>query len=74
MQKSFGGGGGREEYMMDNINKLETNRTKIIRHLYREIKESKKGYQLQSNLLKDENGIPLADSHSILNSWKNYFC
>jgi hypothetical protein len=26
------------------------------------------------NLLKDENGDLLADSHSILNRWKNYFC
>jgi hypothetical protein len=29
---------------------------------------------LRSNLVKDENGDLLADSHSILNKWKNYFC
>jgi hypothetical protein len=27
-----------------------------------------------ANLVKDENGELLADSHSILNRWKNYFC
>jgi hypothetical protein len=30
----------------------------------------KKGYQPRSNLVKDENGDLLADSH-ILNRWKN---
>jgi hypothetical protein len=25
-------------------------------------------------LIKDENGDLLADTHSILNGWKNYFC
>jgi hypothetical protein len=27
----------------------------------------------RNNLVKDENGDLLADSHSILNRWKNYF-
>jgi hypothetical protein len=27
----------------------------------------------RSNLVKDENGDLLADSHNILNRWKNYF-
>jgi hypothetical protein len=31
------------------------------------------GYQPRSNLVKDENGDQLADSHNILNKWKNYF-
>jgi hypothetical protein len=30
------------------------------------------GYQPRSNLVKDENGDLLADSHNILNRWKNY--
>jgi hypothetical protein len=30
-------------------------------------------YQPRSNLVKDENGDLLADSHHILNSWKNCF-
>jgi hypothetical protein len=33
----------------------------------------KTGYQLRSNLVKDENGDLLADSHNILNRCKNYF-
>jgi len=41
---------------------------------YRGINEFKKGYQPRTNLVKDENGDLLADSHSILNRWKNYFC
>jgi hypothetical protein len=32
----------------------------------------KRGYQPRNNLVKDENGDLLADSH-ILNRWKNYF-
>jgi hypothetical protein len=33
----------------------------------------KRGRQCRSNLVKDENGDSLADSHNILNRWKNYF-
>jgi hypothetical protein len=29
--------------------------------------------QPRSSLVKDENGDLLADSHNILNRWKNYF-
>jgi hypothetical protein len=35
--------------------------------------EFKKGYQPRTNLVKDENGDLLADSHNILNRWKNYY-
>jgi hypothetical protein len=42
-------------------------------YLYRGIIGFKRGYQLRNNLVKDENGDLLADSHSILNRWKNYF-
>jgi hypothetical protein len=31
------------------------------------------GYQLRNNLVKYENGDQPADSHNILNRWKNYF-
>jgi hypothetical protein len=33
----------------------------------------RKGYQPRSNLVKDQNGDLLTDSHSILNRWKNYY-
>jgi hypothetical protein len=31
------------------------------------------GYQPRHKIVKDENGDLLADSHNILNRWKNYF-
>jgi hypothetical protein len=31
-----------------------------------------RGYQPRSNLVKNENGDLLADSHNIVNRWKNY--
>jgi hypothetical protein len=44
-----------------------------IRDLYRGINKFERGYQPRSNLVKDENGDLLADSHNILNRLKNYF-
>jgi hypothetical protein len=46
---------------------------KNIRDLYRGINEFNKGYQPRNNLVKDENGDLLADSHNILNRCKSYF-
>jgi hypothetical protein len=48
----------------------QTIRTKIL-DLYRGINEFEKGYQPRTNLIKDENGDLLSDSHSVLNRWKN---
>jgi hypothetical protein len=60
--------------MKDKIDELATSsKNKNIRGLYRGINYFKKGYQPGSNLMKDENGDLLADSHNILNMWKNYF-
>jgi hypothetical protein len=44
------------------------------RDLYRGINEFKRGYKTRRNLVKDENGDLLADSHNIFNKWKNYYC
>jgi hypothetical protein len=64
----------KREYLKNKINELETNsKNKNIRDLYRGINEFKKGFQLRTNMAKAENGDLLADSHSILNRWKNYF-
>jgi hypothetical protein len=41
--------------------------------LYRGINELKRGYQPRNNLVKDENGDLLADSHNILYRLQNYF-
>jgi hypothetical protein len=60
--------------MKDKINKHETNSKKRnIRGLYRGINEFRRGYQPRSNLVKDENGDLLEDSHNILNKWKGNF-
>jgi hypothetical protein len=37
------------------------------------VNDFKRGHQPRSNLVKDENGYLFADSHNILNRWKNYF-
>ena len=39
----------------------------------RGINEFKKGYQLRCNIVKDEKGDLVADSHSIVDRWRNYF-
>jgi hypothetical protein len=65
----------KREYLKNKMNELETNsKNKNIRDLYRGINEFMKGYQPGTNMVKQENGDLLADSHSILNRWKNYFC
>jgi hypothetical protein len=65
----------RGEYLKGKINELATNsKTTINRDLYTGINELRGGgYQPRNNLVKDENGYVLADSHNILNGWKNYF-
>jgi hypothetical protein len=60
----------KREYLKDEINELATNsKNKNIRYLYRGINEFKRGYQPRNNLVKDEKGDLLADSHNILNRW-----
>jgi hypothetical protein len=65
----------RREYLKEKINALETNgKSKNIGDLYRGINEFKKCYQPGTNSVEVENDDQLADSHSSLNRWKNYFC
>jgi predicted NACHT family NTPase len=53
-------------YLKDRINEIATNsKNKNIRDLYRGINEFKRGYQPRNNLVKDENGDLLANSHNI---------
>jgi hypothetical protein len=57
----------KREYMKYKINELAMNsKNKKIRDLYRGINEP------GSELVKDENGDLLADSHNTLNRWKKY--
>jgi hypothetical protein len=49
------------------MNKLATNsKDKNISDLSRGINEFKRGYQSITNLVKDDNGDQLAESHNIL--------
>jgi hypothetical protein len=48
-------------------------KAKNISYLYRGINDCKKGYQPRINIMKDENGILIADPQSVLNRWKNFF-
>ena len=60
--------------MRDKIEELETNsKIQNIRDLYRDINDFKKGYQPRCNIVKDEKGDLMADSHSIVARWRNYF-
>jgi len=46
---------------------------KNVRDLYRGISDFKKGYQPRNNIVKDNKGDLVADSHSILARWRHYF-
>jgi len=41
--------------------------------LYKGINDFKKGYQPRCNIVKDEKGDLVADNHSIVDRWRNYF-
>jgi hypothetical protein len=41
--------------------------------LYRGINDFKRGYQPRTNVVKDEKGELVADSHSILARWRHHF-
>jgi hypothetical protein len=63
----------KREYLKEKINELTTNsKNNNIRDLHRGMNGFKRGYQPRNNLVKDENGDLLADSH-ILNRWKKHF-
>ena len=64
----------KKAYLRDKIEKLETNsKIQNIRDLYRGINYFKKGYQPRCNIVKDEKGDLVADSHRIVARWRNYF-
>ena len=60
--------------MRAKIEELEAN-SKIhnIGDLYRGINDFKIGYQHTCNIVKDEKGDLVADTHSIVVRWRNYF-
>ena len=55
------------EFMRAKIEELETNsKIQNITDLYRGINDFKKGYQCRCNIVKDDKGDLVADSHSIV--------
>jgi len=64
----------KKAYLRAKIEELETNsKIKNIRDLYRGISDFKKGYQPRCNIVKDDKCDLVADSHSIVARWRNYF-
>ena len=64
----------KKAYLKAKIEEPETNsKIKNIRDLYRGIDDFKKGYQPRTNIVKDDKGDLVANSHSILARWRNYF-
>ena len=64
----------KKAYLRAKIEELETNnKINNIRDLYRGINDMKKGYQPRTRVVKDEKGDLVADSHSIMARWRNYF-
>ena len=57
----------KKAYLRAKIEELETNsKIQNIKDLYRGINDFKEGYQPRCNIVKDEKGDLVADSHSIV--------
>jgi len=64
----------KKEYLKAKIDELETNsKIKNIRDLYRDTCDFKKGYQPRTNIVCDNEGDLVTDSHIILAKWRNHF-
>ena len=64
----------KKAYLRAKIEELETNnKIQNIRDLYSGIRDFNKGYQTRCNIVKDEKGDLVADSHGIVARWRNYF-
>jgi len=61
-------------YQKAKFQELETNsKVNNVRDLHRCSIDFKKGYQARTLLVKDEKGELVADPHSIMARWRNYF-
>jgi hypothetical protein len=64
----------KKAYMKAKFEELETNsKIKNVRDLYRGINDFKKGYQPRTNMVKDEQGDLVVDSHRIWLGGRNHF-
>jgi len=64
----------KKAYLRAKIEELETNnKIQNIRDLYMGIIDFKEGYQSRCNIVKDEKGDLVAESHGIVARWRSYF-
>ena len=64
----------KKAHLRAKIEEPETNsKIRNITDLYGGINDFKEGYQPRCNIVKDEKGDLVADSHSIVARWRNYF-
>jgi len=64
----------KKAYLKVKVEKLDAySKIKNIRDLHRGIIDFKKGSQPRTNIVKDEKGDLVADSHSIVARWRNHF-
>jgi len=62
----------KKEYLTDKMEEIEiTRKIKNIGGLYWGINYLKKAYQPRTNIIKNEKGYLVTDSHSILARWRN---
>jgi len=64
----------KKAYLKAKIEELEINsKVNSVRDLYRGINDFKKEYQPRTIIVKDEKAELVADPHSIMARWRNYF-
>jgi len=64
----------KKAYLKAKIEELENNsKVNNVRDLHRGINDFKKGYQPRTSIVRDEKGELVADPHSIIARWRNYF-
>ena len=64
----------KKAYLRAKSEEFETkSKVNNVRDLYRGINDFKKGYQPRTIIVKDEKGELVADPHSIMARWRNYF-
>ena len=63
----------KSEYLKAKIDELETSsKIRNTRDLYRKTSDFKKGYQARTNVVKDEKGDLVTDSHSSVARWRDH--
>jgi hypothetical protein len=61
-------------YLKAKIEEPENNsKSNNVRDLYRALNDFKEGYQPRTIIVKDKKADLVADSHSIMGRWRNYF-